>query len=276
MKILFVSKFLFPDYQSDMIYHGLIDSGIEVYETSFPSYMLNTYKEVDSLYGRGFSIFAKLKHTSKVDTQEEIKYKISNKFYDIIIFGSVQRDLSYLEYVKSVYSKEQIHLVDGEDSTTCLNELIQIGTYWKRECIYDELNPINFAIPESQFVSNTQPKTDLFAPIIPGDPSTYIYTTEREYYSDYQRSYYGKTWKKGGWDCMRHYEILANKCVPYFPGLEDCPKQTLVNFPKKLILESNLSANKGEVIPSYEDFVEELFEYTKQNLTTKKLVEIFF
>jgi hypothetical protein len=33
MKVLFVYNFDRPDYQSDSIYHGLIDSGAEVYET---------------------------------------------------------------------------------------------------------------------------------------------------------------------------------------------------------------------------------------------------
>ena len=38
---------------------------------------------------------------------------------------------------------------------------------------------------------------------------------------------------------MRHYEILGNYCLPYFPDLKNCPLDTLFNFPKELILESN-------------------------------------
>jgi hypothetical protein len=53
--------------------------------------------------------------------------------------------------------------------------------------------------------------------------------------------------KKAGWDCMRHYEILGNNCIPYFVGLEDCPKNTLANLPKELLLEAkDLAGNFDE------------------------------
>ena len=39
---------------------------------------------------------------------------------------------------------------------------------------------------------------------------------ESDYYKDYQRSYFAITCKKGGWDCLRHYEILANAVSPTF------------------------------------------------------------
>ena len=55
------------------------------------------------------------------------------------------------------------------------------------------------------------PEKDLdFAFLIPGRGETYIYQTEPEYYENYQRAYFALTCKKGGWDCMRHYEILAS------------------------------------------------------------------
>jgi hypothetical protein len=36
--------------------------------------------------------------------------------------------------------------------------------------------------------------------------------------------------KKGGWDAMRHHEIIAAGCMPYFAEIESCPEQTLFNF----------------------------------------------
>jgi hypothetical protein len=76
--------------------------------------------------------------------------------------------------------------------------------------------------------------------------------------------------KKAGWDCMRHYEILANNCIPYFIDLENCPKQILTNLPKELLLEAR------ELTKSFEEqkyfvILNELFEYTKNKLTTKQL-----
>src|SRR5688572_9949738 len=82
--------------------------------------------------------------------------------------------------------------------------------------------PIGFAISETKFVSDVPIKDKDFASIIPGDLKTYIYTEESAYYKDYQRSYFAITCKKGGWDCMRHYEILANGCIPYFIDIDKC------------------------------------------------------
>jgi len=42
--------------------------------------------------------------------------------------------------------------------------------------------------------------------------------------------------KKGGWDCFRHYEIIAAGTLPYFFDLQNCPNMTLHSFPKELVL----------------------------------------
>ena len=46
---------------------------------------------------------------------------------------------------------------------------------------------------------------------------------EADYYADLQASRYGITTKKAGWDCMRHYELAANGCVPCFRDLAGKP-----------------------------------------------------
>jgi hypothetical protein len=78
--------------------------------------------------------------------------------------------------------------------------------------------------------------------------------------------------KKAGWDCMRHYEILANNCIPYFIDLENCPKYTLTNLPKEMLIEARELANNFEE-QKYFSILNELFEYTKNNLTTKHLAK---
>ena len=78
--------------------------------------------------------------------------------------------------------------------------------------------------------------------------------------------------KKAGWECMRHYEILGNYCMPYFIGLEDCPQKTLANFPKELLLEGRELANNFDT-QNYFLILDELFQYTKDNLTTKQLAQ---
>jgi hypothetical protein len=273
MKVLFVNHFGFPDYQNDMVYHGLIDTGHEVYETAYPSYMLNSHPNPISLYGKGFSIFAKLTHIPNVEDTNIILEKIHSKFYDIVIYGSVHRDLSYLDDVKLSYSKDQIYFIDGEDGDGCLENLFEFGTYCKRECLTTRAKPITFAIPESQLIKETPIKNKLFGTIIPGDSLTYIFDNEKEYYQDYASSYYGITHKKAGWDCMRHYEILANKCIPFFTDLEQCPPNILSTFPKDIILETNQYARDNKIHPDYDKLNDELFNYTYNNLTTKHLIK---
>ncbi|CAJ1396103.1 unnamed protein product [Effrenium voratum] len=74
-----------------------------------------------------------------------------------------------------------------------------------------------------------------FAPLIPGDARTYNYTEEAEYLKMYASSLYCITRKKGGWDCLRHYEILLAGCVPYFLDIELLPSLTMVHFPRQII-----------------------------------------
>ena len=273
MKVLFINHFGFPDYQNDMVYHGLIESGFDVYETSYPSYMLSSHPNPLSLYGKGFSIFAKLNHIPNVEDPAIITQKIHDNYYDLIIFGSVHRDLSYLDVIKQCYSKDRVYFIDGEDGDGCLEFLFDYGTYCKRECTNSKAKPITFAIPESQLITSVVEKTRLFGTIIPGDMSTYIFNTESEYYYDYASSYYGITHKKAGWDCMRHYEILANKCIPFFTDLNSCPPSILTTFPKEIILETNQYARESKIHPEYDSLNNELFKYTRENLTTKSLIK---
>ena len=124
----------------------------------------------------------------------------------------------------------------------------------------------------SKIVNSIPNKTRLLSPLIPGNLSTYIYNNEVDYYNNYKESYFGMTFRKGGWDCMRHYEILANNCIPYFINLDECPEYTLTNLPKELLLKARELANNFDE-QKYFSILDELFNYTKNNLTTKKLAQ---
>ena len=52
-----------------------------------------------------------------------------------------------------------------------------------------------------------------------GATTGYASNTEEGYYNDLQRSRFAVTTKRAGWDCLRHYEIAANACVPCFRDL---------------------------------------------------------
>jgi hypothetical protein len=58
---------------------------------------------------------------------------------------------------------------------------------------------------------------------LPGTNTSGVFETEGEYYADLQASRYAITTKRAGWDCLRHYEIAANGCVPCFKQLNRKP-----------------------------------------------------
>lgn len=128
------------------------------------------------------------------------------------------------------------------------------------------VNPIGVSIPESKIVDMVPTKQKRFAHIVPGEPSTYIFSDEGSYYKDYQSAVFGRTQKKGGWDCMRHYEILANGCIPWFTDLEKCPEQTMTHFPKDLVREAMESETPEAYIPR-------LLEHTRKHLTCRAMAQ---
>ena len=136
--------------------------------------------------------------------------------------------------------------------------------------------PITFSIPECKIIKKKYIKKKLLSSLIPGDISTYIYDTEKEYYDEYRKSLFAVTCKKSGWDCMRHYEIIANGCIPYFKEFEKCPPNTLYLFPKELILKGNrlyekIIKKKSIDLNEYDTLLNELLEYMHNHLTTKKM-----
>jgi len=131
--------------------------------------------------------------------------------------------------------------------------------------------PISFSIPENKIIKDITLKEKTLATNIPGDASTYIFNDEDEYYKDYQKSIVGITQKKGGWDCLRHYQILANGCIPYFVGLEECPAKILTHFPKKEILNAMTELKNNTL--NYTLVINKLLDYTRKYLTTKAMAQ---
>ena len=141
--------------------------------------------------------------------------------------------------------------------------------------------PIQFSISEVKIVKEIPPKNRDFAFIIPGQQRTYIYNTEADYYKGYQDSYFAITCKKAGWDCMRHYEILANGCIPYFVDIDNCPSTIMTFLPKKLIKEamtlpgvSYLKIDHSKFDKKrYYEILEQLLEHTRKHLTTRSMAQ---
>ncbi len=220
------------------------------------------------LWGKGFSS----SYLIDKDTfdRTNIEEKIKDKYFDLIIYGAVKRCLDHYDLVSSIYPSNKIILIDGDDFVD-VHPLSSKHPYFKRELLDNKFIPIHFAIPESKITQIKLEKTQEYGSIIPGQGG-YKFDIEQDYYNDYNKSYFGVTMKKAGWDCMRHYEILANNCIPYFTDLHECPPNILTNLPKELLLDARESANNFDQ-SKYFSMLDELFEYTKSHLTTKELAK---
>ena len=97
--------------------------------------------------------------------------------------------------------------------------------------------PIGFSLPAQNFKWSQSWKSKDFADQIPSNGQTYRNTEgsgvrgtnnpDESYFHDYQHSFYCVTRKKMGWDCLRHYEILASGCVPYMVDIARLPANTM-------------------------------------------------
>jgi hypothetical protein len=283
MKILYVTNHIdiarasggfISDYINDLVFYGLRELfGDDVVDST---QIISLYKEYEGkihpqhLWGSMTAFW--LIGDNNID-RTNIEEKIKDRYYDLVVYGTINRCKDYYDLVSKYYPPNKVILFDSADETD-LNPLYEKHLYFKRELVINHPNllPISFGIPTSKLTIPNKNKTQEYATCIPGQPETYIFKEEKSYYEDYQKSYYGVTMKKAGWDCMRHYEILGNYCMPYFIDLEECPRNTLANFPKELLLEGReLAKNFDE--QKYFSILDELFNYTKNNLTTKNIAE---
>ena len=322
MKILFISSSnvkqnsRLNDYMHDIVLHGLR----EIYGNSVIDYPGVWYMyrdevkkrnyDVSNLWGKGFTLYNLLSNYQQID-RTDIENKIKANYFDFIIFGSI--DKAQLFFDKAINSKSKIIFVDGNDSPFINEQITDKGVYFKRELISDNIKnvyPINFAIPKEKIIHTINSKPlNILAPLIPGKYSTYIYENEQDYYQSYQNSVFALTYKKMGWDSLRHYEILMNGCIPLFLNIDKCPEKILTNLPKKLLSEifiqyswilnqffpTNIykmkflttekfflyflnlfkkKYNSTALINSYPKLFEikkKMIDYTKKNLTTEKI-----
>jgi hypothetical protein len=186
--------------------------------------------------------------------RNEIEAKIRSKHWDAVVYGSVHRNRDYLDLVGAVYPRDKIAFIDGEDGPEISGQLGH-GWYFKRELAdpHPDILPIQFGVPKECVRSiDLSRKSRLMAHCDPRDRSTMVYyDSESRYYDQYSDAWFGYTMKKAGWDAMRHHEILAAGCLPYFENFDACPNQTLYRFWRpfmKLAREIRDTWDDGEIL----------------------------
>jgi len=233
--------------------------------------------------------------------------KISNKY---IIIHDTTIDEIYGECIRLNWNIEKMSKITNytHDELTkglkpALDEFLRDNDEWviheifinnngltvlkKIENHNKKLLPISFSIPEEKICKNIdisiKTKIEAFVKPLINRNQSYKYDKEEDYYNDLKTSFFSHTSKRNGWDALRHYEILANNCIPYFSDLNECPENILCFFPKELIKESNKLYEKVkdlsiedfvtnyEYINEYTNILQKLMIHTKKNLTTKSL-----
>lgn len=273
------------EYLSDMVLHGFRFSEHEIIDYPRSWYMyyddlnIEGYDPVGKVSGNGFSIFGTLPNDKHID-RTDIKNKIINRYFDYIIFQRCDFSYELEEIVFQEYPSNKIILLDGHDVDYLFSERIGKGIYFKREFTQysSKVYPISFAFPKEKINLYDIEKNQIFSSIIPGETTlgTYKFISEKEYYEEYSKSYFALTMKKSGWDCMRHYEIIANKCLPIFQNIEMCPEETMKTLPKKIFLKiNNIINEKGmewfSMNEIYSELNEKIYEHFINNCTTEKL-----
>ena len=241
MKVLYLTTTKEDYLQDNMLYGLRMVLGADLVDYPKKEVLYRNYPNPPSeLYGRGFTAW-KLLDDVDVD-RTEIDHRICNKEFDIIIFGSVQRQkVAINEYLKAgrfSVPGYRFAFLDGEDSRRIIWRMLPFGAYFKREQVGSNrlfTRKINFSIPASKVRTQALEKGQLFAKHVQCDEAykidwirqncskSYAFSDESAYYENLARSKYAITMKKSGWDCMRHYEIAANSTVMAFFKLQKKP-----------------------------------------------------
>jgi hypothetical protein len=279
MKILYVNNFKGVDYLNDLIFHGGRKLfGENLIESNHAYYMYDNLNPNDrnQLYGHGFTVTSNLAMIN-ID-RNNLSEKISDHYFDLIFYGSIHRDNTYLDLVLKSYKKNEIIFLDGEDELDVIEPLTHKGIYFKREMIeYNYKNPtipISFAFPEELLIVEEPKKEQLLAKLTTAE-NGYLFYDQNEYYNEFKKSYFALTKKKAGWDCMRHYEIILNGALPLMKDFHELPKLTMVHWDRNLLKESielfwsYRMENRQDNY--YNEIRSKFIEHAKKDLTTKAM-----
>jgi len=303
-KILYTRNTTSQDYLADCVFHGLHQlDDLEITDAPRMWYMYsNEFKpkgsrNLSDIYGRGFTMWGHMEETS-ID-RSDIEQKIVNHYFDLVICSRTDEASPYIELILEHYKANDIISLCGRDEIHIDPRLIGNSSYFIREIINEQNNgkypggwnwpefnsdrvfPISFAFPKVK-IQTPLPKTRAWSNVQPGWGAQYVHHTEQDYYNDYRQSLFGRTTKKSGWDCMRHYEIMACRCIPYFADLDGAPRNLMTTLPRDLLLHAKRRVDEQGVeyfMPGqpgwneYQELEQKIFDHFLANCTTGSLAK---
>jgi hypothetical protein len=246
MKILFITT-KNPSSQGDYLEMSLLHGLRKVLGDNCVDYprkkiMYHDFSETkkEDLHGMGFSLL----HEPLEDISEKIRGNELGHKYDIVLYGDghMYGEPPNLDYTNNA---SKYWIIDGHDlygnapRKIFMGKDHVIGTQFrrcfKRELVEEGLDSVyqtGFGIPKSRILSESIEKTQVLPNTIPAEAlfekssaRSYKFTDEEDYYKDMARSWFGLSCKKGGWDCLRHYEIIAAGALLLFRDYDSKPKQ---------------------------------------------------
>ena len=252
-KILFLTESR-EDYLADSLLHGLISLGHEVVDyprkqVLYEGKGMCSVAPQLSVRGHGFTLYGLLSDRS-VDRTFVIQ-RLEANWFDLVVIGQVWRQWGQLLDLAPLLQQVPVVLLDGDDDTRLFHRSgtrlrrygwqpfpIRSGRcyYYKREWQGEAgqgplcwVLPASFSIPAEKIrsVDLASKQQRLASHCV--DPEvaqacglhpSYAFVSEQAYYDDLAASLFAVTTKRGGWDCLRHYEIAAAGAVPCVRQLE--------------------------------------------------------
>lgn len=269
------------DYMVDCLYHGF--KSLLGYDLEESIELPQWYTDVDKseLYGNGFTIYGLIERKLTCPANNlfgTMEGKLKSDYYDQIIVpihNNVYKSELNLDRIARLVANnpKKVKVICGNDDSFIDERISGLVPYFKREIYTDKLPynifPITFSVPKEKVLQTVPTKLCERSEEIPNHAGVegWKIKDEYEYYKKYQDAMYAITYKKGGWDCMRHYEILMNGCFPYFINIMDCPRYTLHFLPKEYI-QWTMERNTVSF-----DNLEHLLAFTRAHLTTEKMAK---
>ena len=158
----------------------------------------------------------------------------SPKLFAAAPFDPVLSRLPCLNVSGGLLSDDQLDVVNWEVLAEVDRQLRPKRCPWKGGEV--SIYPIIFGLPAENLVSCPTVKLRDFAQVVAGREETYTFkaSDEAEYIHSYRIARFAYTRKKAGWDCARHWEIIAAGSVPFFDDIDNCPQHTLAHLPRSL------------------------------------------
>ena len=255
-RVLFLTESR-EDYLADSLLHGLISLGLDVVDYPRKQVLYAGHQSCSvepqlGVRGHGFTLYGLLPDRS-VDRSFVIQ-RLESGWFDLVVIGQIWRQWGQLLDLAPFLQTVPVVLLDGDDDTRLFH---RSGTRLRRygwqpfpirsgRCLYlkrewqgeggqssrcrvvpasfsiplEKIRPIHLEGKKQRFASHcVDPEVSRAC----GLHTSYAFASEEAYYDDLAASRFAVTTKRGGWDCLRHYEIAAAGAVPCVRQLETKP-----------------------------------------------------